>query len=69
MPYIHPSFYTVYNFSAFPESLFTLFRIILGDFDFHELEQANYILGPIFFITYWFVGLFWLQACTDIVTM
>lgn len=49
---------TVYNFSAFPESLFTLFRIILGDFDFHELEQANYILGPIFFITYVFLVFF-----------
>ena len=49
---------TVDNFSSFNESLFTLFRIILGDFDFHELEQADYILGPTFFITYVFLVFF-----------
>ena len=37
---------------------FTLFRIVLGDFDFHELEEANRILGPIFFMTYVFVVFF-----------
>lgn len=37
---------------------FTLFRIILGDFDFHALEQANRVLGPIFFITYVFFVFF-----------
>ena len=49
---------TIYNFSTFPESLFTLFRIILGDFDFHELEKADYVLGPIYFITYVFLVFF-----------
>ncbi|GCB70429.1 hypothetical protein scyTo_0005676, partial [Scyliorhinus torazame] len=28
--------------------------IILGDFDFHAIEQANQILGPIYFITFVF---------------
>ena len=37
---------------------FTLFRIVLGDFDFHELEAANRVLGPIFFMTYVFVVFF-----------
>ena len=37
---------------------FTLFRIILGDFDFHALEAANRVLGPIFFITYVFFVFF-----------
>lgn len=37
---------------------FTLFRIILGDFDFHAIEDANRILGPIFFITYVFFVFF-----------
>jgi len=48
----------VKDFSTFQESIFTLFRIILGDFDFHELEAANRILGPIFFMTYVFFVFF-----------
>lgn len=42
----------VTDFSTFRESLFTLFRIILGDFDFHALERANRVLGPTYFISY-----------------
>ena len=37
---------------------FTLFRIILGDFNFHELEAANRILGPMYFILYVFFVFF-----------
>uniref|UniRef100_A0A2C9JZG1 EF-hand domain-containing protein n=1 Tax=Biomphalaria glabrata TaxID=6526 RepID=A0A2C9JZG1_BIOGL len=37
---------------------FCLFRIILGDFDFHQLEQANRILGPIFFMLFVFFVFF-----------
>ena len=37
---------------------FTLFRIVLGDFDFHELEEANRVIGPIFFLTYVFFVFF-----------
>ncbi|XP_076822255.1 polycystin-2-like protein 1 isoform X2 [Clavelina lepadiformis] len=48
----------VEDFSTFPESIFTQFRIILGDFDFHELESANRVLGPIFFLTYVFFVFF-----------
>lgn len=39
-------------------SIYTLFRVILGDFDFHALESSNRILGPIYFITYVFVVFF-----------
>ncbi|XP_070544814.1 polycystin-2-like protein 1 isoform X3 [Ptychodera flava] len=46
------------DFKSFGDSIFTLFRIILGDFDFHELEQANRIMGPIFFCTYVFFVFF-----------
>ncbi|XP_066304092.1 polycystin-2-like protein 1 isoform X2 [Branchiostoma lanceolatum] len=42
----------VKDFSTFPDAIFTLFRIILGDFDFNALEEANRVLGPMFFITY-----------------
>ena len=44
-------------FDIFPHS-FTLFRIILGDFDFHQLEAANRILGPIFFMLFVFFVFF-----------
>ena len=37
---------------------FTLFRIILGDFNFHELEEANRILGPTYFVLYVFFVFF-----------
>ena len=39
-------------------SSFTLFRIILGDFDFHQLEAANRYLGPIFFMLFVFFVFF-----------
>lgn len=45
-------------FRCFVFLSFTLFRIILGDFDFHALESANRVLGPIFFITYVFFVFF-----------
>lgn len=48
----------VLDFSTFERSIYTLFRIILGDFDFESLETANRILGPIFFLTYVFFVFF-----------
>ncbi|KXJ23969.1 polycystic kidney disease 2-like 1 protein [Exaiptasia diaphana] len=48
----------VRDFSTFQDSIFTLFRIILGDFDFHQIENANRVLGPTFFITYVFFVFF-----------
>ena len=37
---------------------YTLFRIILGDFDFQAIEAANRVMGPIYFITYVFFVFF-----------
>jgi len=37
---------------------FTLFRLILGDFDFQALQQANRVLGPAYFILYVFFVFF-----------
>ena len=37
---------------------FTLFRIVLGDFNFQDLEKANRVLGPIYFIMYVFFVFF-----------
>ncbi|RXN01914.1 Polycystin-2 [Acipenser ruthenus] len=44
----------VNDFSTFQACIFTQFRIILGDFDFAEIEEANRILGPIYFTTFVF---------------
>ena len=48
----------VRDFSSFGQATFTLLRTILGDFDFHEIEAANRILGPIFFLSYVFFVFF-----------
>ncbi|XP_051801558.1 polycystin-2 isoform X2 [Acanthochromis polyacanthus] len=42
------------DFSTFQASIFTQFRIILGDFNFSEIEEANPVLGPIYFTTFVF---------------
>ncbi|CAH1795418.1 unnamed protein product [Owenia fusiformis] len=48
----------VRDFSTFGNAIFTLFRIILGDFNFHELENAHRVLGPTYFILYVFFVFF-----------
>ncbi|KAF5406231.1 Polycystin 2 like 1 transient receptor potential cation channel [Paragonimus heterotremus] len=48
----------VNDFRKFMTSVYTLFRIILGDFDFNSLERANSTLGPIYFIVYVFFVFF-----------
>ncbi|KFP76048.1 Polycystic kidney disease 2-like 2 protein, partial [Apaloderma vittatum] len=48
----------VEDFSTFQNCIFTQFRIILGDFDFEAIEEANRILGPIYFITFVFFVFF-----------
>ena len=37
---------------------FTKFRIILGDFDYNAIDNANRILGPVYFVTYVFFVFF-----------
>ena len=39
-------------FSNLKYALFTQFRLILGDFDFQGIKQANRVWGPVWFITY-----------------
>uniref|UniRef100_A0A8B9QLI6 Polycystin-2 n=2 Tax=Apteryx owenii TaxID=8824 RepID=A0A8B9QLI6_APTOW len=46
------------DFSTFQDCVFTQFRIILGDFNFTEVEEANRILGPIYFTTFVFFMFF-----------
>uniref|UniRef100_G3PZ63 Polycystin-2 n=1 Tax=Gasterosteus aculeatus aculeatus TaxID=481459 RepID=G3PZ63_GASAC len=42
----------VNDFSTFQASIFTQFRIILGDFEFSEIMEANPVLGPIYYTTF-----------------
>ncbi|NXG60458.1 PK2L2 protein, partial [Hemiprocne comata] len=46
------------EFSTFQNSIFTQFRIVLGDFNFATIEAVNRILGPIYFITFVFFVFF-----------
>ncbi|KAK6053557.1 transporter, cation channel family protein, partial [Cooperia oncophora] len=46
------------DYSTFLGSVFALLRTVLGDFDFHALEQTNRVLGPLFFVTYVFFVFF-----------
>ncbi|XP_009693008.1 PREDICTED: polycystic kidney disease 2-like 1 protein [Cariama cristata] len=48
----------VENFSTFVKCIFTQFRIILGDFDYSSIDNANRVLGPIYFVTYVFFVFF-----------
>ena len=43
---------TVYNFSTIDQSIFSLIRSLLGDFDFSELQTADYRMGPFLFIIF-----------------
>uniref|UniRef100_A0A4X2KQQ2 Polycystin 2 like 2, transient receptor potential cation channel n=1 Tax=Vombatus ursinus TaxID=29139 RepID=A0A4X2KQQ2_VOMUR len=46
------------DFSTFENSIFTQFRIVLGDFNFANIEAANWVLGPTYFITFIFFVFF-----------
>lgn len=54
---------------------FTQFRIILGDFEFSEIEEANPVLGPIYFTTFVFFIFFILMVsrgvtyCVEVVSL
>lgn len=49
---------TVEDFRTFHDTIYALLRLILGDFNFRAIEEANRIMGPIFFITYVFFVFF-----------
>ncbi|XP_074025320.1 polycystin-2-like protein 1 isoform X3 [Leptinotarsa decemlineata] len=56
--YVDVFIITVENFSSFGVAMFTLLRTILGDFDYQEIEAANRILAPIYFLSYIFLVFF-----------
>ncbi|EDW04156.1 polycystic kidney disease 2-like 2 protein isoform X1 [Drosophila grimshawi] len=40
------------DFRNFVTSILTMIRMILGDFQYNLIEEANRVLGPIYFLTY-----------------
>ncbi|WKY04392.1 hypothetical protein Q1695_005412 [Nippostrongylus brasiliensis] len=48
----------IVDYSTFIGSGYALLRTILGDFNFHDLERTNRVLGPLFFISYVFLVFF-----------
>lgn len=40
------------NYASFHRSIVSVFSMTLGSFDFHALNQANRIFGPMYFFTY-----------------
>lgn len=44
------------DYQEFSKTLFTLFRILLGDFNFVLMKQQYPIFGPIFFMSFIFIG-------------
>jgi polycystin 2 len=48
----------VESYSSFDVALFSQFRILLGDFQFDELQNANRVLGPAYFVLYVFFVFF-----------
>jgi hypothetical protein len=45
-------------------SVFTLLRIILGDFDFPGMVKSQPILGPLYFVTY-VLAIFFILLVSD----
>jgi polycystin 2 len=48
----------VQDFRSLTDTLFTLFRMILGDFNFRDIERADTFLGPVYFLSYIFFVFF-----------
>uniref|UniRef100_A0A669EF01 Polycystin-2 n=1 Tax=Oreochromis niloticus TaxID=8128 RepID=A0A669EF01_ORENI len=59
----------VNDFSTFQASIFTQFRIILGDFNFSEIEEAHPVVGPIYFTTFVFFIFFILMVITFVLDL
>jgi hypothetical protein len=49
---------TIADYQNFFKTLFTLFRTLLGDFDFVTLRTNFPVLGPLYFVSFVFIGFF-----------
>ena len=55
-------FFKVSDFSTFVQTVYTQFRLILGDFSFFDIERAHSLWGPVYFFTYVFFVFFILMV-------
>ena len=61
----------VSDFSTFVQTVYTQFRLILGDFSFFDIERAHSLWGPVYFFTYVFFVFFILMVsifCSHYIT-
>ena len=59
----------VSDFSTFVQTVYTQFRLILGDFSFFDIERAHSLWGPVYFFTYVFFVFFILMVSTFLFTV
>ena len=62
----------VSDFSTFVQTVYTQFRLILGDFSFFDIERAHSLWGPVYFFTYVFFVFFILMVsifCSQFITL
>lgn len=57
----------LYNYRTITTSFYTLFRAMLGDFDFNETYELHFIIGPLFFLM--FVGIAFLVVLNIIIAI
>jgi len=57
----------LYNYRTITISFYTLFRAMLGDFDFNETYHLHFIIGPLFF--FMFVGIAFLVVLNIIIAI
>ena len=50
-----------HEYSSFLAAFTTNFRIVLGDFDYHMLERANRLIGPVYFFAFMYFNVFYLM--------
>ena len=55
----------VKDFSTLKDTSYTQLRLILGDFQFADIERANPLWGPVYFISYVFFVFFILMVSFD----
>ena len=46
------------SYSDFPTSMMSLFRALLGEFEYEEMQKTDEVVGPLLFLTFMLLVLF-----------
>jgi hypothetical protein len=46
------------SFSSFPKSMMSLFRALLGEFEYEEMQKTDAVVGPLLFLVFMLLVLF-----------